>query len=62
MLYGSVDNMVMVGQYLWGTLQEHRVMDDFLRDQFRQHLEVAPNITLYLFEHRDPRVEAEALK
>ena len=40
--YGSEDKVVMVGQYLWGTLQAHKVMDKFLRKQFRHHPEVAP--------------------
>ena len=35
--YGSAYNVVMVGRYLWCNLQAHRFMDDFLRDQFRQH-------------------------
>ena len=61
-VYGSGDNVVMVGQYLWGTLQSHRVMGDFLRDQLQQHAEVAPYIILYLFEHQYPRVEVAALK
>ena len=46
----------VVGKYLWGNLQVHRVMDDFLQTQFLQHPEVAPQITIYLFEHRCPRV------
>ena len=60
--YGSAENMVMVGHYLWVTIQAHRVMDDLLRSQFRQHPEVAPHITLYLFKHRAPIVEVVALK
>ena len=59
---GSAYNVVMVGQYLWGTLQSHRIMDDFLRAQFQKHPEVASHITLYLFEHRSPIVEVVALK
>ena len=35
--YGFADNVVMVVQYLWGTIQVHRVIENFLRDQFRQH-------------------------
>ena len=54
MAYGSDTPSVTVGQYLWGTLQVHRVMDDFLRNQFSQHPEVAPHITIYLFEYRAP--------
>ena len=60
--YGSDDPIKMVGQCILGNLQAHRVMDDFLLTQFRQHPEVAPRITLYLFEHRDPLVEVPALK
>ena len=60
--YGSDNPMEMVGQYLWGTLQTHRVMDEFLQTQFRQHPEVDPHITLYLFKHRAPQVEVSALK
>ena len=37
-------------------------MEYFLRDQLRQHPEVAPNITLYLFEKQAPRVGVVALK
>ena len=44
--YGSGDNVVMVGQNLWGTLQAHIVMDEFLKYHFRQHTEVAPQIKL----------------
>ena len=51
----------MVGKYLWGNLQSHRIMDEFLQEKIRQHLEVAPYITLYLFEHRSPRVEVVEL-
>ena len=36
-------------------------MDDLLKDQFLQHPEVAPQITLYLFDHRAPIVEVVAL-
>ena len=53
---------MMVGQYIWGTLQVHRVMDDFLRTQFLHHTEVELYITIYLFENRDPRVEVLSLK
>ena len=34
MEYGSETQALMVGQYLWGTLHAHRVMDDLLRTQF----------------------------
>ena len=60
--YGYNNPTYMVVKYLWGTLQAHMVMDDFLWTQFYQHPEVAPHITLYLFEHRSPWFEVSALK
>ena len=60
--YGLKDNAVMVGRYIWGTLQTHRIMEYFLRYHLQQHPEVAPYINLYLFEHRALRVEVVALK
>ena len=53
---------MIVGKYLWGNLQAHIVMDDFLRTQFSQHPEVAPKITIYLFKYRAPQVEVSTLK
>ena len=35
---------------------------DFLRMQLRRHLEVAPHITLYFFEHRAACFEMSDLK
>ena len=52
----------MVGQYLRGTIQAHRVMENLVRNTFHQNLEVSPHVTLYLFEHRDQHVEYTALK
>ena len=60
--YGSQTTEVMVGQYMWGTLQAHRVMNNFLRNHFLHHLEVAPHITLYLFKQRAPRGEVSEIK
>ena len=59
--YGLETHAVKVGQYLWGTLQALRVMENFLRTQLRQHPEVSPQITMYMFEHRAPLVEVSAL-
>ena len=60
--YGLKDQLVMLGQYLWVTPQAHIVMDEFLHSQFRNYPEVAPHITLYIFEHFLPRVEIVALR
>ena len=35
--YGSDNPSVMVGQYLWVTLQGHILIDDLLRNQFFDH-------------------------
>ena len=51
-----------MGQYLWGTLKDHIVMDNFLRTQLQHHPEVDPYIMLYMFEHRSPWVEVLELK
>ena len=48
-VYGSDNPTEMVGQYLWGALQAHRVMDELSQTQFSQHPGMAPHITLYLF-------------
>ena len=61
-VYGSENPTEMVVQYLWGTLQAHWLMDDFLRTQLLQHPEVDPHITVYLFEHRAPWFEVSDLK
>ena len=53
---------MIVGIYLLGTLKDHWVMDEFLYNQFRYHLEVSPHIPLYLFEHWYPWVEVVSLK
>ena len=37
-------------------------MYDFMRDKLHQHIEVTPNITLYLFEHRYLIVEVTPVK
>ena len=36
--YGSDILSVMVGQYLWGNLQVHRVMDDLFQTKTFHHL------------------------
>ena len=52
--YGSEALAVVVGNYLWGTLQDNHDMDNFVRTQLHQHPEVSPQILLCLFEHRVP--------
>ena len=60
--------MALISYWRWfvstymGTIQAHRVMDYLLQNQFIQHPEVTLHITMYLFEHRAPRVEVLDLK
>ena len=37
------------------------MMNELLQEQFLQKPEVSTQITLYLFEHRSPRAEAQAV-
>ena len=47
----------MVGKYLWGTIQAHRVIDDLFWTQFFQNPEMVPRINIYLLEHKSSQVE-----
>ena len=58
---GSDNQSEMAAQYLWGTLQAHQVIDEFLWKQFFQNTEMAPHIILYIFKHRALLVELYAL-
>ena len=60
--YISDNPSEMVGQYLRVNLQAHLVMDDFLLTHFFHRPEVAPHITLYLFEKSSPWKHVSYLK
>lgn len=60
--YAERNPHLMVGQYLWCTLQAHRVMREFMEAGFRRHPKVSPGIVMYLFEHRAPKAELAALQ
>ena len=53
---------VMVEKYFWGTIQAHQIMENLLLDKLHQHLDVAPHITICLFEHCYPWVYFLVLK
>ena len=55
--YGETDPNMRVGQYLWHTLQAHRVMDEFKYAQFNQHTNIVPSIINNLFDHCPPKVD-----
>ena len=46
MAYGSDNPLESIGQYLWGNLQAHRVLDGLLQTKFRQNPKVATHITV----------------
>ena len=48
------DKFVQCARYLWFSLQGHRVMQAFLRVEFRGHPIIAPIVNLHLFKHRVP--------
>ena len=38
------------GMYLWGTLQGHKVMEEFRKANFHEHPQVYPQIVMFLFK------------
>jgi len=48
--------------FLWGSLQAHRVMDQFLIHSFEGHPVITPVINMHLFQHRVPMSMHSALK
>ena len=51
-----------VGQYIWHTLQEHRIMVEFKSDSLYKHTQISPRIINHLFKHREPKVEVTSIK
>ena len=51
-----------VGLYLWASLQAHRVMKEYLNAEFKNHPEVSPSVTYFLFEHRAPTAWVKTLQ
>ena len=60
--YRDTYPQVVVGKYIWGTLQDHRVMEELMLKHFFQPPEVSPHNNLYLFEHRDPRAVVQEVR
>ena len=60
--YGSEDQVVMVGQQLWVTLQAHIVMNKFMLSKVQKNTEVYPHKTLLLFDQQATKVEVMALR
>ena len=45
--------------YLWGVLQAHRVMADFVKTNFREHPMFHPKMIMFLFETSVPKSEID---
>ena len=50
----SADTERVATVLMWSTLQSHRIMQEYLLAGFRGHPNVAPVVTLHLYEHRVP--------
>jgi len=48
------DKGVSCALFLWGNLQAHRIMDQFLVHSFEGHPVITPVINMHLFQHRVP--------
>ena len=48
--------------FLWGSLQAHRIMDEFLIHSFKGHPVITPVINMHLFQHRVPISMHNSLK
>ena len=48
------DKGVSCALFLWGNLQAHRIMDQFLIHSFEGHPVITPVINMHLFQHRVP--------
>ena len=47
--------------YLWGVLQDHRVMAEFVKEHFNGHPKLHPLIFMFTLETMVPRVELEGV-
>ena len=47
--------------YLWGVLQAHRVMTEFVKEIFTGHPKFHPQMVMFILETMVPRVELEGL-
>jgi len=48
------DKATSCGLFLWGSLQAHRIMDEFTVSAFEGHACITPIINMHLFQHRVP--------
>ena len=60
--HSMVDVNQRVGLYLWASLQAHRVMKEYRDAAFKNHPEVSPSVTFFLFEHRAPTAWVKTLQ
>jgi len=48
------DKATSCALFLWGSLQAHRIMDEFIVHSFEGHPVITPVINMHLFQHRVP--------
>jgi len=48
------DKATSCALFLWGSLQAHRIMDEFIVHNFEGHPVITPVINMHLFQHRVP--------
>jgi len=56
------DKIVSTSYFLWGSLQAHRIMREFLTKNFEAHPSVTPIINMHLFQYRVPMSMFKTIK
>ena len=49
------------GIYLWGVFQDHRVMEEFAKENFTGHPKFHPQMVMLILEKMVPKVELEGV-
>ena len=49
------------GIYLWDVLQAHRVMEEFVKENFTGHHKFHPQMVMFILETMVPRVDPEGV-
>ena len=60
--HGSSDSHTRVGQYLWHTIQSHKVMTKFIKSDFHWHTYMEPIVVNQFFKHIYAGVDVDVLK
>ena len=57
---GCYDSKRRAPALMWGALQAHLLMKEYVDHQFKNHPSIAPVLTRHLFAHRQSKLEAKA--